>query len=218
MLRHVPVRAHEGEAVVGRVAAARPDLRAVHRPTRRRRAPQWSARRRRLTRRWARRGTGSRSPHPQDRREVPQLLLLGAELQQHRGAGRERRDLHQARGTRSPTISSLSTRWCSGVSPSPPYSFGKHTPASPPSKSSRWSSRETGDVRPAPARRSSPSGWATPVRPRRAGVVAQPARARARNSSTVSIARRSWSGPRRRGQAAAARSAPMRRRWSVGVP
>ncbi len=83
--------------------------------------------------------------------------------------------------------SSLSARWCAGVSSWPPYSFGMQTPASPASKSIRWSARSW-----ATAASSASSDWALTTYPppspgsRRRRLSPIHARARSRKSSTLS--------------------------------
>ena len=93
VLGHVPVRAQQTQAVVGEPRARRPDLGAVHDPL------VAVAHRGRQRAGHVRATTGlGQELHPdllalEDRRDVPLLLLLGAELEQHRRAGHERRHL-----------------------------------------------------------------------------------------------------------------------------
>ncbi len=61
---------------------------------------------------------------------VPNMRIVGAHM--------PRPIMNSDAGDSKPSASSLNTRWCSIVSPWPPYSSGKVIPASPASARACW--------------------------------------------------------------------------------
>ena len=189
VLRHVPVGAGQAQAPVGPPGAGGPDLGAVEHP---------------LVAVAHRRGEGAGDVGAAARlgEELhPELLALAgspacgpASAPRCRTRAAPRRTATSSgpgrgTGTRSRRISSLNARWWAGVSPWPPYSFGKQMPAKPGVEELALQLALAGDrgqlllvaaLGPR-ARRCCPvgeDGWR---------LARMKARARCRNASTVSI-------------------------------